>query len=296
MRYLDEQETTATLRDYHLDRPRGPGFAFYDRARHTFYDWHTHDYHQLIYAIDGTTQIETECARYLLPTGRAAWIPIATRHRTLITDVECASLYFAPRTVPDPQQRVRILAASPLMREMILHALRWPLGASEADPVAASFFRTLGLMCSQWLESELLLSLPSARHPAIKRAMDRVASDPGRASLARALALASMSERTFRRTFTRETGMTWQAWLGQARIMEAACQLAHGGRITDVAAEVGYSSMSAFAKAFKQLTGASPATFRRRAGVTSVRSPAQRQAARAPKAHPTSAAGKNHAF
>lgn len=264
MRRLDEQETTAQLRDYHLDQPRGPGFAFRDRARNTFYDWHTHDYHQLIYAISGTTQIETERARYLLPAGRAAWIPVAVRHRTLIADVDGASLYFAPETVHDSHRRVRILVATPVMREMILHALRWPLGMSESDPVAASFFRTLGLMCSEWLESELPLSLPSSAHPAMKRAMDLAAADVSQATLARVLAVASMSERTFRRTFVREVGMTWQAWLAQARIMEAASQLTQGGRITDVAAEVGYASLSAFAKAFKQLTGESPAAFRRR--------------------------------
>lgn len=264
MRRLDEQETTETLRGYRLDQPRGPGFAFRDRARNTFYDWHTHPYHQLIYAVSGTTQIETGRARYLLPAGRAAWIPVATRHRTLITDVDGASLYFAPETVPDSQRRVRILVASPLMREMILYAMRWPLGTSEVDPVASSFFHTLGLMCSEWLESELLMALPSANHPAIERAMDYVAADPGRATLTGALAAAAMSERTFRRVFVRETGMTWQAWLGQARIMEAASQLTLGRRITDVAAEVGYASLSAFAKAFKQLTGESPATFRQR--------------------------------
>src|SRR6185437_4632463 len=280
MRHLDEQETTETLHSYQLDQPRGPGFAFRDRAHNTFYDWHTHAYHQLIYAVSGTTQIETERARYLLPTGRAAWIPADTRHRTLIADVDGASLYFAPETVPDPQQRVRVLVACPLMREMILHAMRWPLGASEVEPVAASFFHTLGLMCTEWLESELLLSLPSASHPAMKRSMDYVTAAPGRATLAGALAVAALSERTFRRIFVRETGMTWQGWLTQARILEAASQLTHGGRITDIAAEVGYSSLSAFAKAFKQLTGESPAAFRQRAlrGVmrTSYRPPSSR--------------------
>lgn len=265
MRLLDEQQTQARLHDYHLDQPRGPGFAFRDRAHNTFYDWHTHDYHQLIYAISGTTQIETERARFLLPTGRAAWIPATTRHRALINDVEGASLYFAPQSVADPQRRVRILVATPVMREMILHALRWPLGATEHDPVAASFFHTLGLMCAEWLQSELPLSLPSAEHPAIKRAMDHVAADPAHASLAGVLTVASMSERTFRRTFVRETGMTWQTWLGQARILEAASRLTQGRRVTDVAAEVGYASLSAFAKAFKQLTGESPVAFRRRA-------------------------------
>jgi methylphosphotriester-DNA--protein-cysteine methyltransferase len=58
--------------------------------------------------------------------------------------------------------------------------------------------------------------------------------------------------------------MTWQAWLCQARIMEAASQLTAGGRVTDVAADVGYSSLSAFAKAFRQFAGESPTTFRRR--------------------------------
>jgi AraC-like DNA-binding protein len=264
MRRLTEPETTQRLHEYRLDEPRGPGFGFRDRARNTFYDWHTHDYHQLIYAVAGTTQIETERGRYLLPTGRAAWIPAATRHRTLIADIEGASLYFAPAAVADPQGRVRILVASPVMREMILHALRWPLGASETDAVAASFFGTLGLMCSEWLESELPLSLPSARHPAIRRALDLVVADPGRASLTAALAAAAMSERTFRRVFGSEIGMTWQAWLCQARMMEAASQLTAGGRVTDVAAAVGYSSLSAFAKAFRQFTGESPATFRRR--------------------------------
>jgi AraC-like DNA-binding protein len=271
MRRLNEHETTVRLHDYRLDQPRGPGFGFRDRARNTFYDWHSHDYHQLIYAIAGTTQIETSLGRYLLPPGRAAWIPATTRHRTLITDIEGASLYFAPGTVANTQGRIRILVASGVMREMILHALRWPLGASETDPVAASFFGTLGLMCSEWLESELPLALPSARQPAIQRAMDHVIAEPARATLATALAAAAMSERTFRRVFARETGMTWQTWLCQARIMEAASQLTAGGRVTDIAAEVGYSSLSAFAKAFKQFTGESPAAFRRRSDVGSVR-------------------------
>ena len=32
---------------------------------------------------------------------------------------------------------------SPVIREMMLYALRWPIGRAESDPVADSFFRTL---------------------------------------------------------------------------------------------------------------------------------------------------------
>lgn len=264
MKALSPEETRDALQSYGLDRPAGVGFAFLDRARNTFYDWHRHDYHQLIYAIDGPTQIETARGRHVLPAGRAAWIPAETEHRTLITGAEGASLFFSPDIVADAERRVRILAASPLMREMIVHATRWPLGASEADPLAASFLRTLGLLCGEWLEAELPLHLPGARHPAILRAMDHAAADLASASQAGAIAAAAMSERSFRRLFARETGMGWQAWLTQARILTAMALLADGGRVTDVAADVGYASLSAFAAAFAKLAGEPPASFRQR--------------------------------
>ena len=264
MRALDGDETRAILQAHGLDRPTGIGFAFLDPARHIVYDWHAHDYHQLIYAGGGPTQIETERGRHILPHGRAAWIPAGTRHRTLIAAAEGASLYFSPEAVADPSSRVRILVASPLMREMILFATRWERGASEADPLAASFLRTLALLCGEWLESELPLFLPGAAHPAIRRAMDYAGADPGAATQAGAIAAAAVSERTFRRLFARETGLGWQAWLTQARILTAMGLLTRGGRITDVAAEVGYASLSAFARAFAQLTGEAPAVFRRR--------------------------------
>jgi len=264
MRSLNRIETRDALHAYGLDRPSGVGFAFLDRARDVFYDWHTHDYHQLIYAGDGPTQIETERGRHILPTGRAAWIPAGTRHRTLIAEVGGTSLYFSPAAVPDRSGRVRILVATPLMREMILHARRWPLGASETDPLAASFLHTLALMCGEWLEAELPLFLPGSAQPAIRRAMDYAAADLAGATQSGAIAAAAMSERSFRRLFAKETGMGWHSWLGQARILMAMGLLNEGLRVTDVAADVGYASLSAFAAAFAKLAGESPAGFRQR--------------------------------
>jgi AraC-like DNA-binding protein len=264
MRVLSSTETRNALQSYGLDRPEGIGFAFLDRARNTFYDWHSHDYHQLIYAMDGPTQIDTGRGRHILPTGRGAWIPAGTRHRTLITEAEGASIYFSPDIVPDGTDRVRILVANSLMREMILHATRWPRGASEANPLAASFLRTLALLCGEWLEAELPLFLPVATHPSILRAMDYAAADLARATHSGAAAAAAMSERSFRRAFDRETGMGWQAWLAQARILMAMGLLSDGRRVTDVAADVGYASLSAFAQAFRRLAGELPAQFRLR--------------------------------
>jgi len=264
MRRLTAKQTAATLRDHGLDRPGRTAFAFRDSARGTFYDWHTHPNHQLIFALEGATQIETAQARYFLPLGRAAWIPAGVRHRTLITDFDGTSLYFSRAAVPGAGERVRILVADALMREMAVYAMRWPRGAARRSRLATSFFQTLALLCGQWLESELPLSLPSAAHPGLTRAMDYALHDLAAATQAAACQEAGMSERTFRRMFLSETGITWQAWLTQARILNAMALLAEGRRVTDVAADVGYQSLSAFAKAFFQLTGENPARYRQR--------------------------------
>jgi AraC-like DNA-binding protein len=94
--------------------------------------------------------------------------------------------------------------------------------------------------------------------------MDYAASDLSAATQTGALAAAALSERSFRRLFARDTGLTWQSWLGQARIMMAMGLLSEGRRVTEVAADVGYSSLSAFAKAFAQLAGEGPSQFRHR--------------------------------
>jgi AraC-like DNA-binding protein len=264
MRILNEEETRAELKALRLDDPTGAGFAFSNTARDTFYGWHAHPYHQLIYAASGATQLETAEARYLLPPQRAAWIPAGVRHRTLVSRVEGVSLYFDPAAVPTGAGRVRILVADALLREMIGHAQRWPRGAAEPAPIAQSYFRTLALLCAEWLESELPLRLPRSEDPAIARAMDQVTAEPGVATLAGATAAARMSERTFRRRFAATVGMSWQAWLTQARVMAAMTRLGEGARITDVAAEVGFSSLSAFALAFNKVCGETPSSYRAR--------------------------------
>jgi AraC-like DNA-binding protein len=263
MRVLDAQQTASAIDAYGLERA-GESFAFRDTAGDVAYDWHAHGHHQLLYAASGAAQLETETARFVLPPQRAAWIPAGTRHRTLLSSVEGASIFFASDAVARPGDRARIIAAGPLLREMAMHALRWPPGAAKDNPLAKAFFHTLALLCAEWLQAELSLALPASAHPAIRRAMDYALTDPGAADQPGAIAAAHLSERSFRRLFTQETGGGWQAWLTQARIMAAMARLEAGGRVTDVAADVGFASLSAFAKAFARIAGESPAAYRKR--------------------------------
>ena len=264
MQTLDPEETAAAIASYGLDQNPLAAFAFRDRGSDLAYDWHAHDHHQLLYATSGVAQLEVAEARYVLPPQRAAWIPAGVRHRTILSSVDGASVFLPPSSVAFAGDRVRILAVTPLLREMTLYALRWPPPGDVApDALARSYFETFARMCEEWLRAELRLELPRSNVPAITRAMDYALADPGAATLAGAIAVARLSERTFRRRFAEETGADWRGWLGQARIMAAMALLERGGRVTDVAAEVGFASLSAFAGAFSRMVGESPAAYRR---------------------------------
>ena len=82
---------------------------------------------------------------------------------------------FDPAVIPDAGDRARILAVSPLIREMMLYALRWPIDrgarAAEEDRVSDAFFLTLADLVSEALDHEAPLSLPTSEDPVVAAAM-----------------------------------------------------------------------------------------------------------------------------
>ncbi|MBO1328263.1 helix-turn-helix transcriptional regulator [Acetobacter suratthaniensis] len=266
MKTLTASETQTILIRNGLDERGKPGFAFRNPSAPVFYDWHDHPCHQITYAKCGTTQIEGPDGWHLLPTAHALWIPAETRHRTMIRNLDSVSVYFDPANFPTQwTSHIQTFPVPVMIREMLFHTLHWPAGSAEQSSIARSFFHTLGLLCVEQMQvkTEQIFTLPRATHPSIIRAMDAALTDPGRASLPLALELAGMSERSFRRHFHDETQMTWQQWITQARLFHAASLLAGGLRVTDVANESGYASLSAFAKAFTQQMGVSPTNYKK---------------------------------
>ena len=106
--------------------------------------WHSHEVHQIEYAIGGVVEVETASAHYLLPPQQAAWIPAGLEHQaTMNPDVRTVAVMFDRELVADGGDRARILAVSPLIREMMIYGLRWPIDRPEGDAVSDAFFRTL---------------------------------------------------------------------------------------------------------------------------------------------------------
>ncbi|WP_326566181.1 AraC family transcriptional regulator [Amycolatopsis rhabdoformis] len=78
---------------------------------------------------------------------------------------------------------------------------------------------------------------------------------------------ASMSRATFLRRFTARTGTTVASLLTTIRMMAAADLLTRSDHsVSHIARQVGYSSESAFAQAFRAAVGTQPARFRKEVG------------------------------
>jgi AraC-like DNA-binding protein/quercetin dioxygenase-like cupin family protein len=227
--------------------------------------WHSHEYHQLEYAVEGVAEVETDTARYLLPPRQAVWIPAGVEHSSTLTHVKAVSVFFDPEMVPNAGDRVRILAAAPVLREMIRYARRWPISRSAPDPVADAFFAALALLVGEWLDDETPLSLPTTTDPLVAAAIEYIDQHLADATLRDVCSAIGASERSLRRAFVNATGMSWRQYLQESRLLKAMALLAEGDHSTlTIAMSVGFESASAFTRAFHRYAGETPKSYRRR--------------------------------
>jgi AraC family transcriptional regulator len=101
---------------------------------------------------------------------------------------------------------------------------------------------------------------------ALRRAIERLRSDSDAdVSLAALASEAGLSRFHFCRAFKESTGLSPHAWLRQYRLEQAMNMLRDTDEsIVSVAAALGYSSQTAFAAAFRKLTGETPSDWRKR--------------------------------
>ena len=101
---------------------------------------------------------------------------------------------------------------------------------------------------------------------ALRRAIERLRSDSDAdVSLAALASDAGLSRFHFCRAFKESTGLSPHAWLRQHRLEQAMNMLRDtDASVVSVAAALGYASQTAFAAAFRKLTGETPSDWRKR--------------------------------
>jgi len=226
--------------------------------------WHHHDLHQIEYALEGVAEVETHAARHLLPPRQAAWIPAGLPHCTTLRRVRSVSVFFEPTMVTGADDRVRILAAAPVIREMLEYAIRWPIDRPASDATADAFFDALALLARDWLDREAPLCLPTSTDPLVRGVMDFTRDHLAGVTLERVGAAVGASARTVRRRFA-TVGMPWSRYLLESRMLRAMTLLAEADQtVLRTATDVGFDSVSAFTRAFTRFTGETPSAYKRR--------------------------------
>jgi AraC-like DNA-binding protein/quercetin dioxygenase-like cupin family protein len=220
---------------------------------------HTHPTAQLVYASRGVMTVHTESGTWVVPAHRAVLVPPGVEHRIAMSgEVEMRTVYLSTE-LPFAATHCVVVNVSPLLRELILHAVeRAPLYVTEPGHA-----HVIGLLLEQ-LDAlpSIPLQLPAPRDARARRAADWLRRNAGGAeSLDRIARRVGASKRTLERLFLAETAMSFGAWRQQLRLMQALELLAAGEPVTQVALAVGYESTSAFISRFRQVLGTTPGRY-----------------------------------
>ncbi|HEY9315989.1 helix-turn-helix transcriptional regulator [Williamsia sp.] len=229
--------------------------------------WHSHDLHQIEYAVGGVVEVETADTHYLLPPQQAVWIPAGLRHQaTMSPRVRSIAVMFDPQIMEFTGDRAAILDVSPLIREMIVYAQRWPIGRLHTDAAADRFLATLGDLVVEAINGgEATLSLPTSADPVVAAAMAYTKEHLQAVNVEDVSRAVSVSERTLRRLFVQSTGSSWRTYLSHARMLRAMALLASPEQtVQETSRAVGFDNVSSFSRAFAEFCGHTPSAYRQR--------------------------------
>jgi AraC-like DNA-binding protein len=224
---------------------------------------HSHEWVQLVYASDGVMSVQTDEGTWVVPPNRGVWIPARVGHSIAMSGrVAMRTIYFLPALVESFSRRCCVIEVSPLLRELILHAVA--MGPLRRDVDRHRLLVAFMLDQLRVLPT-LPLELPMPRDARALRAALRIRDAPGeRATLSALAKVAGASRRTLERVFLAETHMTFGRWRQQARMLHAVPMLARGESVTTTALECGYDSTSAFIEAFTAVLGTTPGRYYRK--------------------------------
>ena len=218
---------------------------------------HAHDSDQLVYATRGVMEVSAGHSLWLTPPHLALWIPARTWHRIRMPHaVSMRTLYLRRGIVPRAMEVCTVLHVSPLLRELVVEAVR--IGQLRMKNRLHCALRDL--IVSQLQNASpvpMFVALPEDSR-ALGVAQAFIANQADAPSLDALCRRVGVSVRTIQRAFRREVGMTFEFWRRQVRLMKGIELLVEGCSVKVVAAEVGYRQPSAFVELFRQTLGMTP--------------------------------------
>lgn len=220
---------------------------------------HSHLRHQLLFSAAGSITIEMDNTLCLLPPRRAAWIPAGTVHRAIMSGTMAyRSLYFS-NTLPLASLPLQIVEVNPLFFEVIERMAFWPWGMAEAQQLSL-----ITVFCEEIKNAQRenwTLRFPTDNR--LSAWLDSVRRGELPPRLGQLAQKAGACDRTISRIFIKDTGMNYQSWRQQWRLLKAMEMLCDGWKLSQVAQQLDFVSDSAFIVFFRHYTGTTPTRYLR---------------------------------
>lgn len=218
---------------------------------------HSHLRAQLVFATEGVLRVSTANSTWVIPPQQAVWVPPSVEHALTATGAFILrTLYLHPRIKVSLPNDCCVITVTPLLRELILHAVEVSSDYAP-DSLDAQVMSLIPALLSTINPEPLQLPLPVDRR--LRIVTDALLDDPAdKQPLAFWANRVGASERTLLRHFNNETGMSYNEWRKRLRLLHAITQLSKGHSVTSTAYALGYDSPSAFVAMFRRELGCSP--------------------------------------
>lgn len=201
---------------------------------------HSHREAQLVVSLRGTATLGTQGRDWALTPRSMLWLASDTPHRAQASDHEhWLVLSFPPELITRATGWVE---ASAFVHDLVARVSQAP------DPERCA--RLMAVLADELVE-------PIPVDARLQRVTELVTHHPKMGVAALACAV-GMSERTFRRWFQTEVGTSFTRWHQQRVVDRAIARLGQGDSVKCIAADLGYTSTSAFIAMFKRVTSVSP--------------------------------------
>lgn len=232
--------------------------------------FHTHTKGQLSYVEGGLAYITTANKTYIVPARHYFWIPQGMVHelRVGVFATVFRSLYYYSTDDAEDEfyNTLGIYPASELLIQMINYTERWDERHVSKGDHNFEFLIALKQMLPSLNKKSLPIMLPNTEHVLMNKIMKHLQDNLGkRLIIAEVSEHFAMSERTLSRLFQAQLRISFLQYVKTLRMITAIEMLVKTQKsVSQIAFEVGYSTVASFSDTFYDFTSSRPSDLRRR--------------------------------
>lgn len=222
---------------------------------------HQHKEGQLFLIHQGLMVLETDKGQWVMPAHMAGWIPPACVHQAKsYGPLKGSSFYLAPKFCTNLPKQPFVFTPNPLLLEIMLR-----FSFKQNITLTKENKHLMLVMCDEIKATQPSpLYLPMPKEIRLEKIAKTILFNPDQnQTLSQWASTANMTTRTFTRHFRKETGMSFAKWQQTVCLMKALAFLAKGKSVTWISFTLGYQSISAFIRVFKDFMGMTPTAYQK---------------------------------